>query len=78
MATLEELTEDERKAYLLIEEHVRTQFLKGFKKDHGGLVKGLEKFILPCLMLNKDKIEDIPNVSLSPSDMFDKMSSMMD
>ena len=29
-------------------------------------------------MLNKDKIEEIPNVSLSPSDIFDKMSSMMD
>ena len=38
-ATMEELTEDERKAYLLVEEHVKAQFLKGFKKDRGGLVK---------------------------------------
>ena len=38
-ATMEELTEEERKAYLLIEEHVKAQFLKGFKKDRGGLVK---------------------------------------
>ena len=77
-ATMEELTEEERKAYLLVEEHVKTQFLKGFKKDHGGLVKRVEEFVLPSLKLNKDKIEEIPNVSLSPSDMFDKMSSMMD
>ena len=33
--------------------------------------------MLLSLKLNKDKIEEIPNVSLSHSDMFDKMSSMM-
>jgi len=61
-----------------VEEHVKAQFLKGFKKDRGGLVKRVEKFVLPSLNLNKDKVEEIPNVSLSPSDMFNKMSSMMD
>ena len=76
--TMEELTEEERKAYLLVEEHVKAQFLKGFKKDRGGLVKRVEEFVLPSLKLSKDKIEEIPNLSLSPSDMFDKMSSMMD
>ena len=73
--TLEELTEEERKAYLLV---VKAQFLKGFKKDRGGLVKRVEEFVLPSLKLSKDKIEEIPNVSLSPSDMFHRMSSMMD
>ena len=77
-ATIEELTEEERKAYLLVEEHVKAQFLKGFKKDRGGLVKRVEEFVLPSLKLNQDKIEEIPNVSLSPSDMFDRMSSLMD
>ena len=52
--------------------------MKGFKKDRGGLVKRVEEFVLPSLKLNKDKVEEIPNVSLSPSDIFDKMSSMMD
>ena len=77
-ATMEELTEEERKAYLLMEEHVKTQFLKGFMKDRGGLIKRVEEFVLPFLKLSKDKIEEIPNVSLSPSDMFDRMSSTMD
>ena len=77
-ATMEELTEEERKAYLLVEEHVKAQFLKVFKKDRGGLVKRVEEFVLPSLKLNKDKVEEIPNVSLYPSDMFNKMSSMMD
>ena len=75
---MEELTEEERKAYLLIEEHVKAQFLKGFKKDRGGLIKRVEEFVLPSLKISKDKIEEIPNVSLSPSDMFDKISHMMD
>ena len=39
MAALEELTEEERKTYLLVEEHIKAQFLKGFKKDRGGLIK---------------------------------------
>ena len=38
----------------------------------------MEEFVLPYLKLNKEKLEEIPNVSLSPSNMFDKMSSMMD
>src|SRR6185503_17121009 len=77
-ATMEELTEEERKAYLLVEEHVRTQFLKGFKKDRGGLVKRVEEFAMPSLKLNKDKIEEIPNVSTSSSNMFEKVSLMVD
>ena len=77
-AMMEELTEEECKAYLLVEEHVKAQFLKGFKKDRGGLVKRVEEFVLPSLKFTKDKIEEIPNVSLFPSDMFNKMSSMMD
>ena len=48
-ATIEELSEEECKAYLLLEEHVKAQFLKGFKKDRGGLVKRVK--------LYKDKIE---------------------
>ena len=63
---------------MLLEEHVKAQFLKVFKKDRGGLVKRVEEFVLPSLKLNKDKIEEIPNVSTSPSDMFEKMSLMVD
>ena len=38
-ATMEELTEDERRAYLIAEEHLKEQFLQGFKKERGGLFK---------------------------------------
>ena len=77
-ATIEELREEERKTYLLLEEHVKAQFLKGFRKDRGGLVKRVEEFVLPSLKLNKDKIKAIPNVSTSSSDIFEKLSLMID
>ena len=38
-ATMEELTEEERKAYLIAEEHLKEHFLQGFKKERGGLFK---------------------------------------
>ena len=31
--TMEELTDDERQAYLIAEEHLKEQFLQGFKKE---------------------------------------------
>ena len=52
--------------------------MKGFKKDRGGLVKRVEEFVLPSLKLSRDKVEVISNVSLSSSNIFDRMSSMMD
>ena len=49
-AIMEELTEEEHKAYLLVEEHVKAQFLKGFKKDRGGLVKRVDVAAPPKLI----------------------------
>ena len=43
-ATLEELTEDERRAYLIAEEHLKEQFLQGLKKKRGGLFKRVGEF----------------------------------
>ena len=65
-ASLEELAEEERKAYLLVEEHVKTQFLKGFKKVRGGLVKRVEEFVMPSFKLTNNRIEEIPVVRNNP------------
>ena len=56
-ATMEELTEDERQAYLISEEH----FLQGFKKERGGLFKRVGEFVMPSFKLNNDKVEVLPN-----------------
>jgi len=60
-ATMEELTEEERKAYLIAEEHLKEQFLQGFKKERGGLFKKVEEFVMPSFKLNQDKVEVLPN-----------------
>ena len=41
-ATIEELRDEERQAYLVLEEYVKVQFLKGFKKDCDGPVKSVK------------------------------------
>ncbi|XP_039780653.1 uncharacterized protein LOC120647911 [Panicum virgatum] len=60
-ATMEELTEEERKTYLIAEEHLKEQFLQGFKKERGGLVKRVGEFVMPSFKLNQDKVEVLPN-----------------
>ena len=50
--TMEELTEEERKAYLVAEEHLREHFLQGFKKERGGLFKRAGEFVMPSFKLN--------------------------
>jgi len=59
-ASMEELTEEERKAYLLVEEHVKAQFLKGFKKDRGGLVKRVESSYCRLSRLTRIKLKRSP------------------
>ena len=55
-ATMEELTDDERQAYLIAEENLEEQFLQGFKKERGGLFKRVGEFVMPSFKLNKDKV----------------------
>ena len=46
-ATMEKLSDDERQAYLIAEEHLKEQFLQGFKKERGGLFKRVGEFVMP-------------------------------
>ena len=71
-ATMEELTEDERKAYLIAEEHLREHFLQGFMKERGGQFKRVG---MPSFKLNQDKVEVLPN---DPSELVKHFSLMVD
>ena len=72
---MEELTDDERQAYLIAEEHLKEHFLQGFKKERGGLFKRVEEFVMPSFKLNKDKIEVLSN---DPSELVKQFSLMVD
>ena len=74
-ATMEELTEEERKAYLIAEEHLREHFLQGFKKERRGLFKRVGEFVMPSFKLNQDKVEVLPN---DPSELVKHFSLMVD
>src|SRR6185436_19590904 len=74
-ATMEELTEEERKAYLIAEEHLKEQFLQGLKKERGGLFKRVAEFVMPSFKENQDKVEVLPN---DPSELVKQFSLMVD
>ena len=71
-ATMEELTEEERKAYLIAKEHLREHFLQGFMKERGGQFKRVG---MPSFKLNQDKVEVLPN---DPSELIKQFSLMVD
>ena len=68
-AMMEELTEEEHPAHLVLQEHVQKQFLKGFKKDRGGFIKRVEEFVLPSIKMNNNQVEELPPVSTQPSNL---------
>ena len=74
-ATMEELTDDERQAYLIAEEHLKEQFLQGFKKERGVLFNRVGEFVMPFFKLNKDNVEVLPN---DPSQLVKQFSLMVD
>ena len=75
---MEELSDVERKAYLIAEEHFKAQFMKGFKKDRGGLVKKVKEFVMPSFKLTSNQVEEIRTVSTPRSDLYQQLSLMMD
>jgi hypothetical protein len=76
-ASLEELNEEERKDYLVAEEYLKAQFLKGFKKNWQGTVTRVQDFVMPSFTLKNKQIEVISNVSTSSSNLLDQLSSIM-
>ena len=74
-ASMEELTEHERRAYLVAEEHLREQFLQGFKKERGGLFKRVGEFVMPSFKLNDNKVEVVPSDS---SELLKQFSLLVD
>ena len=75
--SIEELSE-ECQDYLVVREHFKAQFLKGFKKNQQGLVTRVQDFMMPSFTLKNKQVEVINNVSTSSSDLFSQLSSIMD
>jgi len=76
--SIEELSEEEHLEYLVVREHFKAQFLKGFKKNQQGQVTRVQDFVMPSFTLKNKQVEVINNVSTSSSDLFSQLSSIMD
>ena len=49
--SIEELSEEERQDYLVVREHFKAQFLKGFKKNQQSQVTRVQDFVMPSFTL---------------------------
>ena len=68
--SIEDLSEEERQDYLVAREHLKAQFLKGFKEDEKGQVTKVEDFVIPSFTLKDKQVEVISNVRTSSFDLF--------
>ena len=75
--SVEELSE-ERQDYLVVREHFKAQFLKGFKKDEKGQVTKVQDFVIPSFTLKNKWVKVISNVSTSSFDLLIQLSSIVD
>ena len=76
--SIEELSEGERHYYLVASEHLKAQFLKGFKKEEKGQVTKVQDFMIPSFTLKNKEVEVISDVCTSFSDLFSQLSSVTD
>ena len=76
--SIEELSEEECQDYLVVREHFKAQFLKGFKKDEKGQVTRVQDFVMPSFALKNKQVEVISDVSTLSSGLVSRLSSIMD
>ena len=75
---IEEISEEEHQDYLVAKVHLKTQFLKGFKKDEKGQVTKVQDFVISSFMLKNKQVEVIDNLSTLSPDLLSQLSSVMD
>ena len=64
--------------YLVVREHFKTQFLKGFKKNQQGQVTRVQDFVMPSFTLKNKQVEVISDVSTSSSNLLSQLSSVVE
>ena len=63
---------------MVVWEHFKAQFLKGFKKNQQGQITRVQDFVMPSFTLKNKQVQVISDVSTSSSDLFSQLSSVMD
>jgi hypothetical protein len=79
MANIKELSEEDQRKYMKLQEYIKQQILPCAKKDRSSKVTRNQDFELPAIKLNKDKVEVIPTVSQASSpDLVTQLSAIID
>jgi hypothetical protein len=79
MVKIEELSEEDQRKYMELQEYMKQKFLSSAKKDRSEKVTLNQDFELPAIKLNKDKVEVIPTISqASPPDLVTQLSAITD
>jgi DNA-binding protein YbaB len=79
MVNIKELSKEDQRKYMKLQEYIKQQFLSGAKKDRSSKVTLNQDFELLAIKLNKDKVEVIPTVSQASSpDLVMQLSATTD
>jgi hypothetical protein len=76
MVSIVELSEEDQRKYVALQEHVKQQFLSGAKKDRQGKATLPQDFELPAIKLNNDKVEVIITICKPNYDLSTKLFTM--
>jgi hypothetical protein len=75
---MEELSEEDQRKYIKLQEYIKQQFLSGARKDRSGKMTMTQDFELPAIKVNNDKIEVITTVSKPGTDLSMKLTEISD
>jgi hypothetical protein len=78
MVNIEDLSEEDQRKYIELQEYIKQQFLSSARKDRSGKVTMTQDFELPAIKVNNDKIEVITTVSKPETDLSTKLTEISD
>jgi hypothetical protein len=78
MVNIEELSEEDQRKYIELQEYIKQKFLSGVRKDRSGKVTMTQDFELPAIKVNNDKIEVIATINKPETDLSTKLTELSD
>jgi hypothetical protein len=78
MVNIEDLSEEDQRKYIELQEYIKQKFLSGARKDRSGKATITQDFELPAITVNNDKIEVITTVSKPKTDLSTKLTELSD
>jgi hypothetical protein len=78
MVNTQELSEEEQRKYIELQECIKQEFLSSTRKVRSSKVTMTQDFELPAIKVNNDKIEVITTVSKPETDLSMKLTEISD